>query len=171
VTLVDADPSGAQLHSMLGVALDHVTSSRRTPRRPRAGDDPDTGLRLLPQRYSIGSTIRFVREESAVVRGLRLLDVDYVLLDLGRVPSPRARSLPRADLGIVATTPEPPSVEGVYRLARALFHRRFRRAIARTFQSRLLERALGDLPRSRPLDSCGPCPGTRPGSASLRPAS
>src|ERR1700745_252118 len=57
VTLVDADPTGAQLHSMLGLALDQ--------REPEGFDAEETlelvstpipGLRLVPQRYSIGST-------------------------------------------------------------------------------------------------------------------
>src|SRR5262252_6346616 len=58
VTLVDADPGGAQLHTMLGVSVDLD---------PPPGEDPEEdlelvatpvpGLRLLPQRYTRGGTV------------------------------------------------------------------------------------------------------------------
>src|SRR6187401_2722167 len=59
VLLIDADPTGAQLHTMLGLVL-------------------------LPQGYRLGSTqpIRPGRKPRWA-RGIRQLDVDYVLLDLG----------------------------------------------------------------------------------------
>jgi len=150
VALVDADPTGAQLHTMLGVSVD--------PGRPEH-DDPEQnlelvatpvpGLRLLPQRYAVGSTVP-VRpgRKPRWVRGVRQLDVDYVLLDLGAGTAPAALDLfLGSDLGIVVTTPEPPSVEGAYRLARALFQRKIRRTLVKDrFKSRLAERAYVDLP-------------------------
>jgi flagellar biosynthesis protein FlhG len=150
VVLIDADPSGAQLHTMLGIALD--------PRRVAADDaelepelvaTPIPGLRLLPQSYSVGSTVP-VRpgRKPRWVRGVRQLDADYVILDLGTGTAPATLDLfIGADLGLVVMTPEPPSVEGVYRLARALFQRKLRRAIAKDrYKSRLEERALSELP-------------------------
>jgi flagellar biosynthesis protein FlhG len=82
------------------------------------------------------------------VRGLRLLDVDYVLLDLGTGTGPATLDLfLAADIGIVVSTPEPPSVEGAYRLTRALFQRKIRRTLAKDrFKRRLAERAQVDLP-------------------------
>ncbi len=148
VILVDADPVGAQLHTMLGVPLD-----------PRAGEGEDAelalvgtpvpGLRLLPQGYVVGSTVP-VRpgRKPRWVRALRLLDVDYVLLDLGAGTSPASLDLfLGADLGLVVTTPEPPSVECTYRLLRAVFVRKLRRALVKDrFKIRLLERVNADLP-------------------------
>ncbi|HVU03831.1 MAG TPA: helix-turn-helix domain-containing protein [Polyangiaceae bacterium] len=150
VTLVDADPSGAQLHTMLGVSVDVD---------PPPGEDPEEdlelvptpvpGLRLLPQRYTRGGTVP-VRpgRKPRWARGLRLLDVDYVILDLGSGTAPATLDLfLGADLGIAVAGPEPPSVEGTYRLCRALYQRKIRRAVAKDrFKSRLLERAQADLP-------------------------
>jgi flagellar biosynthesis protein FlhG len=150
VTLVDADPAGAQLHTMLGLSLD--------PRLPD-GEDPEEslaltatpvpGLKLLPQRYATGSTVP-VRpgRKPRWARGVRLLDVDYVVMDLGASTAPATLDLfLGADIGIVVATPEPPSVEGAYRLARALFQRKLRRTLVKDrFKGRLLERAQADLP-------------------------
>jgi flagellar biosynthesis protein FlhG len=150
VVLVDADPAGALLHTMLGVSLDPLQKD---------GDDPEEsvevvatpvpGLRLLPQRYTTGSTVP-VRpgRKPRWVRGVRQLDVDYVLIDLGASTAPAALDLfLGADVGIIVATPEPPSVEGAYRLARALYQRKLRRTLVKDrFKARLAERAQADLP-------------------------
>jgi flagellar biosynthesis protein FlhG len=150
VTLVDADPSGAQLHSMLGVQLDrgHI-ESEESEEALELVSTPIPGLRLLPQRYSIGSTVPIrPGRKPRWVRGLRVLDADYVILDLGAGTAPATLDLfLGADIGITVVTPEPPSVEGVYRFVRALFQRKLRRVIAKDrYKSRLEERALAELP-------------------------
>jgi flagellar biosynthesis protein FlhG len=150
VVLVDVDPAGAQLHTMLGVAL--------APRPPEGHEGEEQlelvptqvpGLQLAPQRYTSGSTVP-VRpgRKPRWVRALRQIDVDYALLDLGAGTAPAALDLfLGADIGIVVTTPEPPSVEGAYRMARALYMRKLRRALAKDrFKGRLVERAHADLP-------------------------
>ena len=150
VTLVDADPAGAQLHTMLGVSIDP---------RAKDGEDPEDdlsllptsvpGLTLLPQRYTQGSTVP-VRpgRKPRWARGVRLLDVDYVLLDLGSGTLPATLDLfLGADIGVIVATPEPPSVEGAYRFARALYQRKLRRVLVKDrFKSRLAERAQVDMP-------------------------
>jgi len=149
VILVDADPVGAQLHAMLGVSLDPGVKETEDDDRLELVATPVPGLRLLPQRYTVGSTVP-VRpgRKPRWVRALRLLDVDYVLIDLGAGTAPASLDLfLGADVGVIVTTPEPPSVEGTYRLARALFQRKLRRALVKDrFKGRLLERALADLP-------------------------
>ncbi len=151
VVLVDADPSGAELHTMLGV------EHQQPPPSPeeKEGDDlatiptPIPGLLLLPQLYSVGSTVP-VRpgRKPRWARGLRQLSVDYVLLDLGAGTAPATLDLfLGADLGICVTAPEPPSVEATYRFARALFQRRLRRGLVKDrFKMRLVERAQSELP-------------------------
>jgi flagellar biosynthesis protein FlhG len=154
VLLIDADPSGAELHTLLGLHL---------PTLPPSDEDPDDidiapmqtpvpGLLLLPQAYRIGSTqpIRPGRKPRWA-RRLRQLDVDYVLLDLGSGTSPSTLDLfLAADQGVCVTTPEPPSVESTYRLLRALFLRSLRRSLVEDrFKMRMVERAqteLGALP-------------------------
>ena len=150
VALVDADPTGAELHSMLDLPL------------PQPVGDPDAaaddlvmmdtqvpGLLLLPQAYSVGSTVpvRPGRKPRWATR-LRQVDVDYVLIDLGAGTSPTTLDVfLSADMGICVTTPEPPSVEVTYRFARALFQRMIRRTLIRDrFKMRLIERAQAALP-------------------------
>lgn len=151
VLLVDADPAGAELHTQLGVELSHTT---------RAGEDSGIddltsvptqvpGLSLLPQLYSVGSTVP-VRpgRKPRWARGLRQMDVDYVLLDLGGGTQPATLDLfLGADMGICVAGPEPPSVEATYRFARALFLRQLRRTLLRDrFKLRMVERAQSELP-------------------------
>ena len=150
VTLIDADPSGAELHTMLGA---------EQPRPSGRADDTEDedlatvptqipGLLLMPQRYSVGSTVP-VRpgRKPRWARSLRQLDVDYVLIDLGAGTAPATLDLfLSADLGLCVTSPEPPSVEATYRFMRALYQRRIRRTLLKDrFKMRLVERAQSEL--------------------------
>src|SRR3954469_231042 len=86
VALIDADPAGAFLHSMLGVPAEEgvgaAEDSALDQLRPVKTLVP--GLLLEPQRYSVGHTqpTRPGRKPRWV-QDLRSLDVDHVLLDLG----------------------------------------------------------------------------------------
>ncbi len=151
VALIDADPSGAFLHSMLGVPPEaccgDAEDSSGDVLRPVKTLVP--GLLLEPQRYSVGLTqpIRPGRKPRWA-RDLRSLDVDHVLLDLGVGTHPANLELfLRADLGLLVTTPEPPSVEGTYRFIRALYQRRLRGKLVRDrYNLRVVERVHASLP-------------------------
>jgi flagellar biosynthesis protein FlhG len=151
VALVDADPSGAFLHSLLGVPPEachgHADDAGGDILRPIKTQVP--GLLLEPQRYSPGLTqpIRPGRKPRWA-RDLRTLDVDHVLLDLGVSTHPANLELfLRADLGLCVTTPEPPSVEGTYRFIRALYQRRLRSKLVRDrYNLRVVERVHASLP-------------------------
>jgi flagellar biosynthesis protein FlhG len=157
VALVDADPAGAQLHTMLGAAVAHQKGGRE-----ESEDTLDLvatqvpGLVLLPQGYSTSSTAPLrPGRKLRWLRAVRLLDVDYVLFDLGAGTTPPTLDLfLGADVGLVVTTPEPPSVEGAYRLVRALYQRKLRRALVKDrYKSRLVERTQADLaPLPSPID-------------------
>jgi flagellar biosynthesis protein FlhG len=151
VALIDADPAGAFLHSMLGVPAEECVGpaedSALDQLRPVKTLVP--GLLLEPQRYSVGHTqpTRPGRKPRWA-QDLRALDVDHVLLDLGVGTHPANLELfLRADLGVIVTTPEPPSVEGTYRFLRALFQRRLRGKLVRDRHNlRGLERVHARLP-------------------------
>ncbi len=146
VLLIDASPSGAGLHTLLGLEPAQTVASEEDP------DDDDLkpvptqvpGLLLVPQSYRAGSTspIRPGRKPRWA-RKLRTLEVDYVLLDLGCGTAPSTLDLfLGADQVVCVTTPEPPSVEGTYRLLRAVFLRSLRRSLVEDrFRLRLVERA------------------------------
>jgi flagellar biosynthesis protein FlhG len=154
VVLVDADAAGAALHTLFGIEL---------PSRPATTDDVEEddlasvptqvpGLALVPQTYRVGSTAPTrPGRRPHLAQELRRLAVDYVVLDLGAGTAPATLDLfLGADLGIMVATPEPPSVEAVYRAVRGLFQRLVRRMlVGDRFRMRLAERAqseLGPLP-------------------------
>ncbi|HTV24532.1 MAG TPA: helix-turn-helix domain-containing protein [Polyangiaceae bacterium] len=151
VALIDADPSGAFLHSMLGVPPEacrgHPDDVAGDVLRPVKTQVP--GLLLEPQRYGGGLTqpIRPGRKPRWA-RDLRTLDVDHVLIDLGVSTHPANLELfNSADLGLCVTTPEPPSVEGTYRFIRALYQRRLRGKLVRDhYNLRAIERVQSSLP-------------------------
>ncbi len=150
VVLVDADPVGATLHTMLEVEapppedVDSLGEEELVPI-----PTPVPGLMLLPQLYSVGSSVP-VRpgRKPRWARGLRHLDADYIILDLGPGTAPATLDLfLGADLGVCVCAPEPPSVEATYRFVRALFQRTVRRLLLKDrFKLRLVERALSELP-------------------------
>jgi len=150
VLLVDADSAGPTLHTLLGVEAPSLPAPAEDAEVPDflTLATPVPGLRLVPQTYRIGSTIpERAGRRAHWVHELQKLEVDYIVLDLGGGTAPATLDLfLSADIGVTVTTPEPPSVEAVYRFSRALFQRTVRRLfVSDRFRMRLLERALGEL--------------------------
>jgi flagellar biosynthesis protein FlhG len=158
VILVDADPSGAELHTHFGMSQEHFDS------QPDDGSDielrtvptPVPGLSLMPQLYTAGSSTPVRPGRKALwAKRLRQQEADYVILDLGASTAPPTLDLfLAADIGLCVTSPDPPAVEATYRFARALFLRRLRRTLIKDrFKLRLVDRVLGELvPLPSPLD-------------------
>ncbi|HEX3850277.1 MAG TPA: helix-turn-helix domain-containing protein [Polyangiaceae bacterium] len=159
VLLIDADPAGAALHTVLGI---------EPPNLPEPSEDSEEddlvplptqvpGLQLVAQGYRVGSTVP-VRpgRKPRWARQVQKLDIDYVILDLGAGTGPATLDLfLSADIGICVSAPEPPAIEATYRFTRALFQRMMRRLLSKDrFKMRLLERAeaeLGPLPPPQDL--------------------
>ena len=159
VLLIDADPAGAALHTLLGI---------EPPSLPEPSEDSEEddlvplptqvpGLQLVAQGYRVGSTVP-VRpgRKPRWARQVQKLDIDYVILDLGAGTGPATLDLfLSADIGICVSAPEPPAIEATYRFTRALFQRMMRRLLSKDrFKMRLLERAeaeLGPLPPPQDL--------------------
>ncbi len=151
VLLVDANPSGAALHTMLDVPLPvpKVEEGATEIDEFQIIDTPFPGLRLMPQAYGFGNATPLrPGRKPRWARKLRQLEVDYVLLDLGCGTATATLDLfLGADLGMVVCAPDPPAIEGTYRLSRALFQRKIRRSLLRDrFHLRMLDRALSTLP-------------------------
>lgn len=151
VVLVDSDAAGGALHTLLDVETppDEAAADPfgEEELHPIATTIP--GLSLLPQRYTPGSTVPLrPGRKPRWARGLRQLDADYILIDLGAGTAPATLDLfLSADFGICITAPDPPSVEGTYRFLRALFQRQVQKLLIKDrFKMRLVERALADLP-------------------------
>jgi len=151
VVLVDADGASGSLHAMLGVE----PAERIEPRDPFVDEALEPiptavpGLGLVPQEYTQYSTVPLrPGRKPRWAKGLRLLDADYVILDLGGGTAPASLDLfLSADFGLCPTAPDPPSVEASYCFLKALFQRQLRRYLLKDrYRMRQLERALGQLP-------------------------
>lgn len=136
VVVVDVDLEGANLHTTLGVQTPHrsladFVSEREEDLGKLLIDTPLPNLRLIAATHgnladAQPSHLRRVR----LLRGLRQLDADVVLLDLGA--GSHASVLDYflvSDDGILVLQPEPTSVENAYTFLRAAFYRRMRLAM------------------------------------------
>ncbi|HIK86553.1 MAG TPA: MinD/ParA family protein [Myxococcales bacterium] len=136
VVVVDVDLDGANLHTCLGVpsprrSLADFVSEREDDLGKLLVDTPLPNLKLIGATHANladaqPSHLRRVR----LVRGLRQLDADIVLLDLGA--GAHASVLDYflvSDDGILVLQPEPTSVENAYSFLRAAFYRRMRLAM------------------------------------------
>ena len=146
VVAVDADPSGADLHAMLGVpprvapyvaptpafgtegtlaglaaTLDHDAVNTLAPRAPV--DGPVPGLRWMDGGLSEphrGSARRSSLKE--LERRLNKVDADFAVVDLGSAATDAAiRFWCRSPHRLALTIPEPNAVSGLYRLVRKAF--------------------------------------------------
>jgi flagellar biosynthesis protein FlhG len=150
VVVCDADPVGANLHSMLGLGA-----------APLIAHDPDSaalpppvptrvpGLTLLPSAFDLltATPVKPSRRSHWLHR-ISSLSADYVLLHLGPSTSPASLDLfTGADIGIAVTAPEPVAIEATYGFVRALFARGLRRRLMKErHKLKLFERALLALP-------------------------
>jgi flagellar biosynthesis protein FlhG len=133
VVLVDADPSGANLHTCLGMRkpISLLRAGRLGVRRPGTAlieevtvRTPYPGLRLLhagldePGPSSRGE--RLVK----LVSKLRSIDAEYVVIDMG-VGTSRdiVDAYLAADIALFVTLPEPSALENTYQFFRAAFVR------------------------------------------------
>jgi len=136
VIVVDVDLDGANLHTCLGVSsprrgLADFVSEREDDLGKLLVDTPLPNLKLIGATHgnladAQPSHLRRVR----LVRGLRQLEADVVLLDLGA--GAHASVLDYflvSDDGILVLQPEPTSVENAYSFLRAAFYRRMRLAM------------------------------------------
>ena len=156
VVLVDADANGSNLHAHLGtsaLAVDAFTDDA-IPFEDVLSATEVPGLRLLAYPHEAlrpPGTLRGTRKARWLSR-LRKLDADFLVVDAGPGNSQFTLDLLlAADVPVLVTTPEPPSVEAVYRLLRAGFVQKVRRAVHRDrLRAGILERALAEFGRLPP---------------------
>ncbi|MCU0656568.1 MAG: helix-turn-helix domain-containing protein [Polyangiaceae bacterium] len=147
VLVIDADGTGANLHSTLGLSSPPVP-----PRDPRSAARPPTletsvpGLRLLT--ITPDAAAPRASKRSWWAEFLRGVEGDFIVLDLGPgVSSGTLDLFLSADVGLCVTTPEPPAIEATYVFLRALFLRRLRKALMRErFKLKIVERLMSELP-------------------------
>ncbi|MDB4987565.1 MAG: Flagellar synthesis regulator FleN [Myxococcaceae bacterium] len=156
--VVDADRSGAHLHTLLGVPP-RLPAQGRAPAaaRPLEIEPTDVpGLFFMQGGVAdghAGQTPSRTRRE--LFEALAKVDCDYLVLDLGAgIDAELLDVYLAADVALYVTIPEPPAVEGTYRFVRALFLRALARS-ARSPEERAglfaLADELGGLPVPREL--------------------
>jgi flagellar biosynthesis protein FlhG len=131
VVLVDADLGGANLHTCLGVAQPRVSLSDFIEKRVERLEDVvvPTGVERLELISGAMDDLDAANPKHAqkakLLRHLKTLDVDYVLLDLGAGTSFNVLDFFLiAETGVVVMLPEPTSIENAYRFIKASFFRR-----------------------------------------------
>jgi flagellar biosynthesis protein FlhG len=131
VIVLDADLGGANLHTCLGIPQPEVSLSDFVDKKVDRLEDVviPTGIERLALISGALDTLDAANPKHAqkakLIRHLRTLDVDYVLLDLGAGTSFNVLDFFLvADAGLVVLLPEPTSIENAYRFIKAAFFRR-----------------------------------------------
>jgi flagellar biosynthesis protein FlhG len=131
VVMVDADLGGANLHTCLGVPQPQGSLSDFIDRRAAKLDE--VAVPTAIERLKLISGARDVldaanprhAEKQKLIRNIRALDVDFVIIDLGAGTGFNVLDFfIAADTGIVVLLPEPTSIENAYRFIKAAFFRR-----------------------------------------------
>ena len=153
VVLVDVDLGGANLHTCLGMPQPTTTLSDFVDRRVDRLEAVlvPTGIERLQLISGAGDTLDAANpkhsQKSKLLRRLRTLDVDYVLLDLGAGTSFNVLDFFLiADTGIVVMLPEPTSIENAYRFIKAAFFRRLQNVAPKDDFAQLISTALAPRP-------------------------
>ena len=131
VAMVDADLGGANLHTCLGIGQPTISMSDFINHRVARLEDVmiETGipgLTLIAGAHDgLDAANPKHAQKSRLLRHVRALDVDYVILDLGAGTTLNVLDFfLAADLGLVVLLPEPTSIENAYRFIKAAFFRR-----------------------------------------------
>jgi flagellar biosynthesis protein FlhG len=156
--VVDADRSGAHLHSLLGVPPllpSQATWQRELPELSIEATSVQ-GLYFMNGQVADGNAGQArPRTRRELFDALANVDCDYLVLDLGAGIEPELLdAYLAADVALYVTVPEPAAVEGMYRFVRALHLRRLlKRAGSEAQRAELsaLADELGGLPVPREL--------------------
>jgi flagellar biosynthesis protein FlhG len=135
VVLVDADLGGANLHTCLGLAAPERTLTDFVQRRVDTIEEAlvetgAPGLRLLSGAGDLLTAANIIHMQKVrILRKLRALDVDVVLIDIGAGTSFNSLDFfLLSDVAIMAAIPEPSSIENGYRFIKSALYRRLRGA-------------------------------------------
>ena len=147
VCVIDADLGGANLHSCLGVTqpmatLDDFMTRQSEGLQELAVQTPVPNLSLISGAgHVVGAASPKYQTKMRLIRKIRSMDFDHVLLDLGAGTGFNTLDFfLSGDLGILMCLPEPTSIDNLYRFVKAAFFRRLR-DLDRKFQVRELLQA------------------------------
>jgi len=140
VTMVDADLGGANLHTVLGMYMPAKTLHDFIQRRVKTLEEvamstPIEGLKLICGAPGIVGLANIAySEKQKMIRHLRKMDTDYVVVDIGAGMSLNEIDLFNSgDLMIVVANPEPTSIQECYNFLKVAIFRRLRREFSDSF--------------------------------------
>ncbi len=144
--LVDLDLGSANLHTLLGVPYPEKSFSDFIRKKNLILEDivletPVSNLFIISGAHDSLDIANLPYEQKIkTVRAIARLDYDWILLDLGAGTSFNTLDFFLiSQNSIFVTTPEPTSIENVYRLARSIYFRRIRQYFTAT-EFKTLER-------------------------------
>jgi flagellar biosynthesis protein FlhG len=134
--LVDADFGAANLHTMIGIPYQSKSLSDFLSKKVETLEETVIETRI-PNLFLISGagnnldTANMAYEQKMkIFRALSKLSYDFILLDLGAGTSYNTIDFfLLSDSGIFVVTPEPTSIENVYRLIRAVYARKIRQLL------------------------------------------
>ncbi len=131
--VIDLDLGAANLHTLVGVpypqkGLSDFIRKKISRLEDTVVETPHANLFLISGAHDNFDIANLPYEQKMkTIRAISKLDYEYVLLDLGAGTSFNTLDFFLiSQNGIFITTPEPTSVENVYRLIRAIYFRRIR---------------------------------------------
>ncbi|MBI4633762.1 MAG: AAA family ATPase [Deltaproteobacteria bacterium] len=134
--LVDVDLGAANLHTIVGVP--HPEKSISDFISKRVGTLEETVVpTFLPNLYLISGAMNNLdianlahEQKMKILRNVAKLSYDYILLDLGAGTSFNTIDFFMiSNAGIFVTTPEPTSIENIYRLIRSVYFRKIHQVL------------------------------------------
>ncbi len=145
--LIDADFGAANLHTMIGMPYQERSLSDFLNKKVATLNETVVETRF-PNLFLISGARNNLdlanmpyEQKMKVFRAISKLSYDFVLLDLGAGTSFNTiDSFIVSDSGIFVTTPEPTSIENVYRLIRSVYARKIRHVL-KTYLYRTLAEA------------------------------
>ena len=132
VVAIDADPTGGPMHQLLGAprparGYGELLRGRAQDFSELVVDTPIAGVRLVGGENSVFGSMKAKQGAKVVLSAIRMLEADYVVLDLGPPESTLGIDLwLSANLSVLVTLPDPASIEASYRFIKSAFVRKLR---------------------------------------------
>jgi flagellar biosynthesis protein FlhG len=149
VTLIDADLGGANLHTFLGISPPALSLSDFIKKRVPHLNDALISTSIPNLRLMSGAQDLLTAADSKtaqkrrLLRAIRNLDGDYILVDLGAGNSISVLDFFLiSDGGVLVVTPEPTSIENAYRFLKSAFYRRLRHSVSSPQVKALIDEAM-----------------------------
>ncbi|MEI7636624.1 MAG: AAA family ATPase [Syntrophus sp. (in: bacteria)] len=134
--LIDVDFGAANLHTIIGISKPERSISDFLNRRFSTLDETVVST-AIPNLYFISGAMNNLdianlthQQKMKLLRNIARLSYDYILLDIGAGTSFNTIDyFMVADSGIFITTPEPTSIENIYRFVRSVYLRKIHQVL------------------------------------------